>query len=1690
MTHPGGSGNINLAALWIPLMPETSQMEAKAKEGGERAGRAWQQGFSSTSGNRGAQEFGESFANRVAESLNARIRNTELGFGVSPLIDKISEQVDKKLAEKLKGQLPQLYREATSATKGYTEALERETAVADRAADAQVRLNAAKDALNARVTKSAEVTRIVNELTAQGVTYQNAMAEAHQRTRTTENDLIDIKKRHVAAEQELHSIQLQQISAHKEVEEETTKVSAAQEQYTGKLNEFHAASKQVFGSTEMFAGLMGGAMVLGIQGVVSGFEHLIELGEHIFEAAIEGAQELSEKLIEVGEDYAHLDVQLTEFSSATGETMDNMQEHVSSIFNSLDVAGKEVGQTYAQLGSILNLQAGQPLDDLTRRVTELQGRYSGLKAADLGGIFTAFKTPVDELNSSLATLVAAGQASGQGLAAITSGLSGGGADVLAHAGLSLGQAANAVGEFERHGIPANQVMTALQTSMKLFAKDGQDFKTGLQGLLRDLSNPNYTDKQKDSLAAAAFGARRWADGLAIVKGLISDIDAGPTAFDKEAGATDEFLEKTATLDNKIEEFKHHLEGTFQPFGTAAIDFAEHGLEKVKDWFDQHHTEIVAKIKEWGDKFIDMLPKIKQWAVIAGRLIADFSAVAATALLPLMENMAIIGAAALAFTGNFKEAGMMLAAPLRITGEVDNMAVKANNLLDKLENLDIPTGKWKDDFNSIADAAGRLGDSAPFQLSFGKPGEGGPGEGGPPQGGATPGPPPGPGMWYTAGGEPVWGSEEPGYVGGPGMTQGHPPAPTGPPPPPGAHPNTGAEPHPPQFDVTPPAGPYPNMTPNSGGPHGFNPVHPGAFTSNYTGPVDQLSMARAIYGAVTGAGYSSRTGLYSVAAGMLESGLNPNNPNNPTHFGLFQETEDKPHNGPAEQINWFVNTLNSLGGPSVVDRDPATWIANHVEIGGYSGSRYDSFLKQAESLLGVTAPDNDQTQGPILSAARGGSPGYKGDSLGGGGVLSNLFGGIFQSLGFPDLFGDPKKNRGVFSLIPGLGQMISGIKGFDGGGSPGGGRGDPGDPNVPTFPFNPNDVLGLRYRNTGQFNPNVSLDTSMARIDSWNSPLSNFGFATGGLNPKDTIPAMLAPKEYVWNERAVEMFGPFINWANQAALQGQSGMPSEVKGFVVGGSSDGSAMPSLNTQGAQIDTIAISEAVAQAFGITDIGMYRGADKFHEHSSGEAADVMVGTDNPIGYDVKDFALAHAADFGVQYVIWQNKLWYPDGSVENYGADPSDVTNSHRNHDHIATAGGGFPPGASPGADYSKGLPTSHPNSDTPAPGAYQMLGGSMDFGSPGGDGGYGSFTSAGYGSGGYSGGGGVLSVKGGTGGGHSGGYGPVGGGPDGSVDPRTGLPGLPGQYGGFGQYGGETQDEIEQHRRDVRDRQHHIEDLKRQQAKIENEELPKLNKQLTEAEGKIGAERDEDKIANLRNQIDDLTRQRDKIRDEELPDANTDLGTAEHKQQEAADKPPKGMERKQKTGEGDAAHELGTGLLSGIGQSLGFPDVFGKPPWEFGSFKLLAGLMNWGWGEMNMLGDALGWKPGAGFANARPGSGLPGAGGAPGGGMHLPGIPGASQFSPHGKSPLIDPNSQGGMGLGGPVFGSPPVPGQTSPPGQWGSPGPGNQPIVYNDNRDHSITVNPATDAGIKTGVQELQNSHNYAQGIANAPSFPV
>jgi hypothetical protein len=115
---------------------------------------------------------------------------------------------------------------------------------------------------------------------------------------------------------------------------------------------------------------------------------------------------------------------------------------------------------------------------------------------------------------------------------------------------------------------------------------------------------------------------------------------------------------------------------------------------------------------------------------------------------------------------------------------------------------------------------------------------------------------------------------------------------------------------------------------------------------------------------------------------------------------------------------------------------------------------------------------------------------------------------------------------------------------------------------------------------------------------------------------------------------------------------------------------------------QVKTIWAARVISVLFPeIKTIYGYR-QDPLPWHPNGLAIDVMIP--NPqtpqgieLGNQIAGYALANAKRWGINHVIWRQKI-YPGVGAGSWTADYGSETANHYDHVHIATDGGGYPIG----------------------------------------------------------------------------------------------------------------------------------------------------------------------------------------------------------------------------------------------------------------------------------------------------------------------------------------------------------------------------------------------------------------------------
>ena len=102
-----------------------------------------------------------------------------------------------------------------------------------------------------------------------------------------------------------------------------------------------------------------------------------------------------------------------------------------------------------------------------------------------------------------------------------------------------------------------------------------------------------------------------------------------------------------------------------------------------------------------------------------------------------------------------------------------------------------------------------------------------------------------------------------------------------------------------------------------------------------------------------------------------------------------------------------------------------------------------------------------------------------------------------------------------------------------------------------------------------------------------------------------------------------------------------------------------------------DTVHIYRSVCPLFpAVNSYGGWR-AGGMQFHKNGRALDIMLtpGAESALGHRIANYLIAHAKDFNVDHIIFEQKIWTPSTPHWRHMADRGSITANHFNHVHVA-------------------------------------------------------------------------------------------------------------------------------------------------------------------------------------------------------------------------------------------------------------------------------------------------------------------------------------------------------------------------------------------------------------------------------------
>ncbi|MCW3156669.1 SH3 domain-containing protein [Micropruina sonneratiae] len=111
-----------------------------------------------------------------------------------------------------------------------------------------------------------------------------------------------------------------------------------------------------------------------------------------------------------------------------------------------------------------------------------------------------------------------------------------------------------------------------------------------------------------------------------------------------------------------------------------------------------------------------------------------------------------------------------------------------------------------------------------------------------------------------------------------------------------------------------------------------------------------------------------------------------------------------------------------------------------------------------------------------------------------------------------------------------------------------------------------------------------------------------------------------------------------------------------------------SVPKGSVLGLQPEAMEVYRAVMARWAVKNVGGYR-ATSLSVHQFGRAIDFMTYTNVSQGEAIAAFVIAHAKEFGIDHVIYRQRIWTPYRPTWRHMADRGSITANHYDHVHVA-------------------------------------------------------------------------------------------------------------------------------------------------------------------------------------------------------------------------------------------------------------------------------------------------------------------------------------------------------------------------------------------------------------------------------------
>lgn len=326
-------------------------------------------------------------------------------------------------------------------------------------------------------------------------------------------------------------------------------------------------------------------------------------------AVVKGVAEGAKALYDLGTAFQEAENTIRVGTGATGDALDELMSSFDEVYKNVPTSMEDASQAIADYNTRLGV-SGDVLEGLSVQaiqVSDLLGEDLSTTIEESSQAFQAWNIDAEDMGDAMDYVFKASQSTGTGFNDLM-------ADVQKFApqmqelGYSFEESVALIGQLDKAGVNADEVLGAMKKSVGALAKDGISASEGLEMYADRIKNAGDM-AEATAIATEIFGSRAGSTMAAAIRdGTLSvdDLTASLLANGETIGSA---AEDTYTLAERFELFKQRAQVALEPLANTMLDSIMELMPVVEDLMSQ----LIPVIEDLGANLMpivkDLVPKI-------------------------------------------------------------------------------------------------------------------------------------------------------------------------------------------------------------------------------------------------------------------------------------------------------------------------------------------------------------------------------------------------------------------------------------------------------------------------------------------------------------------------------------------------------------------------------------------------------------------------------------------------------------------------------------------------------------------------------------------------------------------------------------------------------------------------------------------------------------------------------------------------------------------------------------------------------------------------------------------------------------------------------------------------------------------------------------------------------------------------